>query len=316
MTVEAIAIATAIFEANGLSAEGMRAVGSGESFLCVGTGDFVVLLARQSSPTAFDKVRVTKACTDLARANGVRAPQVHEIGHTPVVFALCDAVRASIVDEDDPAARLPVYEDLGVQLAALHAVPIAGAGPLRVVGDELRGSHSSWRAYCEWFADELIPDAPMAGNPLERVRAFDVLNQREWRVFRNLVLAHGNQREVVLCHYDNRIPNLLRAENGVWIVDWDLARAAPRSHELIKIYERPPPHATNEAHAVLAGCGVPPTSYEDMIRDAHVGLAMDLIALSVEWVEIPAYHERIPGLLSAVRRIALQSERSRPRLDR
>jgi hypothetical protein len=306
MTVEAIAIATAIFEANGLSAEGMRAVGSGESFLCVGTGDFVVLLARQSSPTAFDKVRVTKACTDLARAKGVRAPQVHQIGHTPAVFALCDAVRASIVDRDDPAARLPVYEDLGVQLAALHAVPISGAGPLRVVDDELRGSHSSWLAYCEWFAEELIPDTPMAGSPLERLRAFEVLSQREWRAFRNLVLDHGDQSKVVLCHYDNRIPNLPRGQDGVWVLDWDLARAAPLGHELIKVYERPPPHATNEAHAILAGCGVPQMCYEDMIRDAHIGLAMDLVELSVEWVDIPAHHEHIAGLLSAVRRISLE----------
>jgi hypothetical protein len=286
-------------------------LGAGETFTCFGAGDVALLLPRHATAVApalaLGKLRLARACADLARPLGVRTPAVLEVGSAPVPHALCERVRARPVD-DTATHRLSLYEDLGRQLARLHGADVGGAGPLVAVGGRGRveGPATSWSAYCDDFAARVV-DAEAADPRVARLRAMGDLDAAQWDALAAAIRDHGrNGGRAVLCHYDNRLPNLPVDAAGVWLLDWDLARAAPLSHELIKLFERPHAAAVPDARALLGGYGLPTERHGDVIADAQVALAMDGIGMSLGWIDQPSRHDAIRRWLAGIGHIVGQ----------
>lgn len=263
-------------------------IGAGENFDCYGAGERAVLVGGSSGSGAADRLRVSKTCSDAARGEGVRTPAFLEVGSSPVGYAICERVEGRQVG-DDPGDRAKLYEALGDQLRRLHRAPVAGGGPVRPDSDQVRGWADSWRDHCESFAVGLLSDDPV--EPAARLRRFGSLKAHHWRLFFELVLDHA-RRPTVLCHYDNRDPNLPVTSDGLAILDWDLARVAPLSHELIK------PEV--DRAALLDGYGLPPQDRASLLDDADVALMMDGVAMSLEWLDDPGSHGGVRGWLTTI----------------
>ena len=166
----------------------------------------------------------------------------------------------------------------------------------------VEGLHPSWREHCADFVTRYLGAEPTEVGA-QKLRAIVDLETSHWDALTRMVLDHGRQTSVVLCHYDNRLPNLPMRNNAVWVLDWDLARIAPLSHELIKVFERPPAEATLDSRALLSGYGLPPERHDDIISDALIAMSMDALWLTSQWVDTPQATPAIRGWFSAVKNI-------------
>jgi hypothetical protein len=263
-------------------------LGAGENFLCYGAGSLALLLGRTSGPGALERLRTARVCSDAARRQGVRTPAYLAVESRPVPHAICERIEGRAVGQD-PRERVELYAALGDHLRRLHRASVSGAGPIRPDNDQVRGCSDTWRDHCETFALALLSDDPV--EPAARLRHFGSLTRRHWRLFLELVVEHG-RRPTVLCHYDNRGPNLSLTAEGLTLLDWDLARVAPLSHELIK------PEVDRDA--LLDGYGVPPENRASFIDDADVAVMMDGLAMSLEWLDEPRFHGGVRRWLAAI----------------
>ena len=264
-------------------------LGAGENFLCYGAGGLALLLGRTSGRGALERLRTAQVCSDAARTQGVRTPAYLAVESRPVPHAICERIEGRAVGQD-PRERAELYAALGDHLRRLHRTPVIGAGPVRPDSDQIRGCSDTWRDHCETFALALLSDDPV--EPAARLRQFGSLERRHWRLFLELVVEHG-RRPTVLCHYDNRDPNLSVTAEGLTLLDWDLARVAPLSHELIK------PEV--DRAALLDGYGVPRETRASLIDDADVGVMMDGLAMSLEWLDEPRFHGGVRRWLEAIK---------------
>ena len=266
-------------------------LGAGETFRCYGAGGIALLLGRAPGRGALERLRTAQVCADAARRQGVPTPAYLAVESRPVPHAICERIEGRAVGQD-PRERAELYAALGDHLRRLHRTPVIGAGPVRPDSDRIRGCSESWRDHCETFALALLSDDPV--EPVARLRQLGSLERRHWRLFGELVLEHG-RRPTVLCHYDNRDPNLPVAAGGLTVLDWDLARVAPMSHELIK------PEV--DRAALLNGYGVPPEGRASLIDDADVAVMMDGLAMSLEWLDEPRFHGGVRRWLAGIERM-------------
>ena len=266
-------------------------IGTGETFLCYGTNELALLIPRHPGVAALERLRVAEQCSSAARARGVRTPEWLAVEEDPVPHAICERVAGRIVGAE-PEERAKLFRALGEQLRLLHQVAVTGAGPAAASLDSgaIQGAASSWQAHCETFAARLLPDDPSAD--VARLRSFGTLDRGHWRLLRELVQEHG-RRPVVLCHYDNRDPNLPILAEGVCLLDWDLARVAPASHELVK------PEV--DRAALLDGYGVSSTERAAALTDTRVAVMMEGVAMSMEWLADPRFHDGIRRWLDGIK---------------
>jgi aminoglycoside phosphotransferase (APT) family kinase protein len=166
----------------------------------------------------------------------------------------------------------------------------------------LEAPATSWPAFCEDFAARFV-EVDATDPRVATLRSMGDLEPAQWDALATMVRDHGPAGPPVLCHYDNRLPNLPMDARGVWLLDWDLAKAAPPAHELIKVFERPPAEATVDARALLRGYGLPSERHDDVVADALVALAMDAIEMSLGWIDQPPFHPAIRRWLTSIERI-------------
>lgn len=221
----------------------------------------------------------------------MRTPAYLAVESRPVPHAICERIDGRTVGQG-PDERAVLYSALGDHLRRLHRTPVVGGGPVLPDGDKIRGCSRTWRDHCETFALALLSDDPI--EPAARLRQFGSLEHRHWRLFRELVIDHG-RRPTVLCHYDNRDPNLTITTQGLTLLDWDLARVAPLSHELIK------PEV--DRSALLDGYGVPKERRVSLIDDADVGVMMDGLAMCLEWLDEARLQNGVRRWLASIERM-------------
>jgi aminoglycoside phosphotransferase (APT) family kinase protein len=179
----------------------------------------------------------------------------------------CAGHRAPLTE----SGRAAVLRELGAYLAALHAVPAAGFGPLVRRGTAYAGAAATlWDAVLRDFEARLAP-LPPSVLPDHRRRAL----RARLAGARDLL---GRPRGALL-HGDYRLKNALLAEGpGGWrvsgIVDFEMAAAGDPAQDLAYLLyslrsddpRRPDVLDPGDVAAVCAGYGCPAPPADDLRR--------------------------------------------------
>jgi aminoglycoside phosphotransferase (APT) family kinase protein len=260
-------------------------IGAGDFAACFGADDVVALVPRVPTETSLQTLRVAQACARVAREAGVRSPSYLRLGADPVPWAVCERVASDPTDAVDA-------DELATQLERLHAVPIEGAGRLHLVDGSLAGVRETWSHVVQDFKAEWLARAPATPGALSLITA------AEWELFsRWCDVESETERDLRLCHFDNRGCNLLVDEHrSMHVIDWDLARAAPPGFELIKLDE-----AGEARYAARYGSGA---MAERLVAEARFGRVMDGVQMCVEWSWDPATAAKANVWVPYLKRVA------------
>jgi hypothetical protein len=186
-------------------------------------GDGVLVRVNETSraEVALGRFRKAAFCAEVAASCGVPVPDVLAVGTLPngrpysVERWVDDADPADEITDADRRAR--IWLQLGAAIGRVHAVALAGREHEYALGYDGEGPTLTWDAQLAAVLPAIDADRSLGLTPGQKARAVAALQAFD--------LA---RHPLGLCHGDLKLDNVLvRGDDVVAIVDWELARYVP-----------------------------------------------------------------------------------------